>query len=371
MVSFRFSGLAVLSTIALLASAAPAVVKPRSDVDPFPPGPWASIQEVGGDGGSAWQESKWDSGLVVMAIQVWDDGSRLRGIQLTYTDGSTSVVYGEPSGGNDRTLTLDVGGGELVTSLTLWGDGVGSRAGRVLIQTNKQQFNAGKDTSSQTGYPADVGGGIITGAFGRAGQDLDALGFLFLRAKITKISITDVVLSQALTTANFPPQVETLSQTPFFNSQTTNVSWQFTNSITKSVTKTVTTSTAKTLGGSTEVDIQFGIDFIGTEENTLKQTFTYETTTTDTSATATQDTVTFSWNIGGTLAPGTGVNACARAASGSANNVGYNAQAIVYLSDGSQFTLPETGQYTFLVWSQSYAEALPYGQDCTTLVPQG
>uniref|UniRef100_A0A672LVL2 Jacalin 7 n=1 Tax=Sinocyclocheilus grahami TaxID=75366 RepID=A0A672LVL2_SINGR len=74
--------------------------------------------------------------------------------------------------------------GECFTSLSLWGNGAGKRLGAIKFKTNLGGEFFAKMTSwgLKTEYPIDVGSGYCLGVVGRAGADIDCMGFMFLNA---------------------------------------------------------------------------------------------------------------------------------------------------------------------------------------------
>uniref|UniRef100_A0A671S3N2 Jacalin-type lectin domain-containing protein n=1 Tax=Sinocyclocheilus anshuiensis TaxID=1608454 RepID=A0A671S3N2_9TELE len=86
--------------------------------------------------------------------------------------------------------------GERFTSLSLWGNGAGTRLGAIKFKTSESREFFAKMTSwgLKKEYPMDVGSGYCLGVVGRAGADIDSMGFMFLNA----------VQSTVLTNVNYP-----------------------------------------------------------------------------------------------------------------------------------------------------------------------
>ena len=51
----------------------------------------------------------------------------------------------------------------------------------------------GKDTNGQTTFEHSVESGILLGGFGNSGDSIDSLGLLFLKSKIDKMTVSDVL----------------------------------------------------------------------------------------------------------------------------------------------------------------------------------
>ena len=108
----------------------------------YPSGPFTGEFVVGGFGGSPYQACKWvmnESALVVKGLDVWYNSNTLRGIQVTFSDDSRTSVFGSPT---DSHGSIVFAPGERITSLTLWGNGKGTRTGRILLTTSAGQVQA-------------------------------------------------------------------------------------------------------------------------------------------------------------------------------------------------------------------------------------
>ena len=74
---------------------------------------------------------------------------------------------------------------QLITSMSLsvWGNGAGTRLGAIKFKTNKSRkfFALMNDWDLKHEYPVDVVLGICVGVMGRAGADIDCLGFVFVK----------------------------------------------------------------------------------------------------------------------------------------------------------------------------------------------
>lgn len=84
---------------------------------PFPSGPFVPGHAVGGGGGYGFEEQQIFKGKLVRTVGVHYNSSTLRGIRLTYTDGSRSPVIGSALESYAE-LTLQPGKKIVRTSLT-------------------------------------------------------------------------------------------------------------------------------------------------------------------------------------------------------------------------------------------------------------
>ena len=92
--------------------------------------------------------------------------------------------------------------GELIESAILYGNGKGYWLGHIHIETTKQTFEAGRDTSKIHPYGVNVGSGLLFGARistspsdKDGGDDIQSLAFYFLNEAIDHIEITDVTFN--------------------------------------------------------------------------------------------------------------------------------------------------------------------------------
>uniref|UniRef100_A0A3P9HYA5 Jacalin-type lectin domain-containing protein n=1 Tax=Oryzias latipes TaxID=8090 RepID=A0A3P9HYA5_ORYLA len=82
--------------------------------------------------------------------------------------------FGKPEGGFSQMEYQD---GEQIKSLSLWGNGAGTRLGAIRIRTTLSQEFFPKMTkwNLKKEYPIDVGSGICLGVLGKGGDDIDIL----------------------------------------------------------------------------------------------------------------------------------------------------------------------------------------------------
>lgn len=88
-------------------------------------------------------------------------------------------------------FTIHYENGEYGKELSIWRNGAGTRCGSFKIATSKNHLYHPKMTEwgIKTEYKMDFGSGIILGAWGQCGHDVDSLGILMLR----RISGTDLI----------------------------------------------------------------------------------------------------------------------------------------------------------------------------------
>ncbi|XP_060766933.1 aerolysin-like protein [Neoarius graeffei] len=149
----------------------------------------AQVHIIGGRGGSAFDFNGTGNGATLKKIWVWAGGWQIKAMKVWLTDGQ-SKQFGNPDGKYSEFNFKD---GEHFTSLSLWGNGVGTRLGGIKFKTNRSRefFAYMTDWWLKTEYPIDVGSGICVGLTGRAGADIDSLGFMFINT-IRSTTLTDV-----------------------------------------------------------------------------------------------------------------------------------------------------------------------------------
>ncbi|XP_052456802.1 aerolysin-like protein [Carassius gibelio] len=238
----------------------------------------ATLEKIGGGGGSSFSFTGENNGASLEKIGVWVGGSQVKAVKVWLSDGR-SDSFGYPSGPYQE-YTFQPG--ECFTSLSLWGNGAGTRLGAIKFKTNHggNFFASMTSWGLKTEYPIDVGSGYCLGVVGRSGADIDCMGFMFLNA----------VQSTVLTNVNYPtinqliPQVtvEEIKSVTYRNGSsaeqpqkietskkvTKTSSWSMTNSF------TATFSVGVKAGIPDVVEVSTGFSFtIGTESTyRLEQT---------------------------------------------------------------------------------------------------
>ncbi|MCI4390320.1 hypothetical protein PGIGA_G00121300 [Pangasianodon gigas] len=152
----------------------------------------ADILIIGGQGGNPFNFNGTGNGATLRKIWVWAGGWQIKAIKVWLTDGQSREV-GQP-GGKFSEFTFE--DGEHFTSLSLWGNGAGTRLGAIKFKTNRSRefFAHMTDWGLKTEYPVDVASGICMGIAGHAADDVDCLGFIFI----------NTVKSTVLTNVQYP-----------------------------------------------------------------------------------------------------------------------------------------------------------------------
>ena len=134
---------------------------------------------IGGRGGHLFTFFGLNNGATLKKIGVAVGGWQIKGVRAELTDGRVET-FGSGSTFQEFTFKL----GERITSLSLWGNGAGTRLGAIKFSTSSGRdfFAKMTDWGLKTEYTIDVGSGVCLGLRGRCGADIDCMGFLFISA---------------------------------------------------------------------------------------------------------------------------------------------------------------------------------------------
>nr|ADO27823.1 natterin-like protein [Ictalurus furcatus] len=199
------------------------------------------ILVIGGGGGKSLNFNGVGNGASLKKIWVWAGGWQIKAIKVWLTDGQVGQ-FGEPAGKFSEFSFED---GEHFTSLSLWGNGAGTRLGAIKFRTNRSRefFAQMTDWGLKTEYPIDVGSGICVGITGRAGADMDSLGFEFINTvestKLTNVqypTLHDVIPNVAVEEIKSTTYENKTSQTQEYKLETSKTiirksSWSVTNKL--------------------------------------------------------------------------------------------------------------------------------------------
>ncbi|KAF6719781.1 Natterin-like protein [Oryzias melastigma] len=95
----------------------------------------ADLMEIGGEGGSPFTFTGEDNGATLRKIWVWTGGWQVKALKIWLTDGDVEE-FGDPCGNFSEFEFQD---GEQMTSLSLWGNGAGTRLGAIKFRTNRSR----------------------------------------------------------------------------------------------------------------------------------------------------------------------------------------------------------------------------------------
>ena len=307
---------------------------------------------VGGTGGNPFIRYAGDgsggktNGQVVKKLEFWKDSDEMRGVRITFNDGIRSNVFGTIDG---DVYTAYLQPGELVTDCILWGNGSGSRSGRIKLTTDRQVIEFGKGVSGQDNYPAPIGSGILVGVAGLSGNGIDSMSFIFLdNVASVDVSVEKYTNSPVDTSTGISPLV--LSKGSYANNVDKPVKWDFSDTVTKTTT-TSFTQTASTTYGVT-VTVGATLFEIAKVETSFQWSMTNETSTETTESTE----LALSWGLSGELSTkGENVDVQAFCQQGKINSV-YDSTVTVTMKNGNTFSYNETGEFKNIQYTRVEAQ---------------
>ncbi|XP_026223999.1 aerolysin-like protein [Anabas testudineus] len=208
---------------------------------------------IGGQGGNYFHFTGESTGATLKKIWVWVGGWQVKAVKIWLTDGQCQQ-FGS-SGGKFYEFQFE--DGEHISSLSLWGNGAGTRLGAIKFRTSRSRefFPYMTDWGLKTEYPIDVGSGICLGVAGRAGSDIDCLGFVFI----------NTVKSTVLTNVQYPtlhqviPQIATEEIKSLTYTNKSDVTQSYTVETSKSITKKSTWSVSNKLEATLSIEVSAGI----------------------------------------------------------------------------------------------------------------
>nr|XP_006630213.1 PREDICTED: natterin-like protein [Lepisosteus oculatus] len=208
---------------------------------------------IGGHGGDAFSFDGQNDGATLEKIGVWVGGSQVKAVKIWLTNGEVRE-FGRPGTGYQE---FKFEPGEFFTSLSLWGNGAGTRLGAIKFKTSRGREFFAKMTSwgLKTEYPIDVGSGICLGVRGRSGYDIDCMGFIFINA----IESTVITNMEYPTLKQVIPQVnmEEIKSMTYTNSSS--VAQEYTLKTSKTITKTSSWSVTNNMQFTFNMQVTAGI----------------------------------------------------------------------------------------------------------------
>ncbi|PVH96317.1 hypothetical protein DM02DRAFT_632118 [Periconia macrospinosa] len=208
-------------------------------------------------------------GLVVTGLEIWATKGHIKAVQLEYSDGSQSRVWGDNTNTEGNEGKWWTHGkktwksGDRVTNARLannyWGGG--DRLGGVWFNVGDQELAIRSDIGNHVGGPQPLFSGILLGVYGSVDADINSMGFLFLKDRIKSAEIVEFKWPQTLdemAKQSDNIQTFTINKSDFKNSSpvgSANQTWDFSNDqgSTSASTTEITNQHALTIEISTEV----------------------------------------------------------------------------------------------------------------------
>ncbi|XP_015201480.2 aerolysin-like protein [Lepisosteus oculatus] len=212
-----------------------------------------TVHIIGGHGGNAFSFDGQNDGATLEKIGVWVGGWQVKAVKIWLTNGEVRQ-FGAPGTGYQE---FKFEPGEFFASLSLWGNGAGTRLGAIKFKTsrNREFFVKMTDWGLKTEYPIDVASGICLGVIGRAGSDIDGMGFIFINA-IESTVMTDIeypTLNQVVPQVN----MEEIKSMTYTNSSS--VAQEYTLETSKTITKTSSWSVTNNMQFTFNMQVKAGI----------------------------------------------------------------------------------------------------------------
>ncbi|KAF2018591.1 hypothetical protein BU24DRAFT_447255 [Aaosphaeria arxii CBS 175.79] len=342
---FLIGATALLSTFS--------AVKAQTDCDN---GPWEGVQVIGPGTGETFCATKFPQGLVVTGIEVWADFDFVRAVQFYYSDGSNSEQYGVIAGENHARLDWDPAT-DVISQVKVWGNGRGKGTGRIYVRTaSGKELNVGKNTDGQIVIEPPVNSGVLLGMVGAKGDYVDRIGFLFLKSKVARMSVDNVVFKETPEELNARKQgleMFTLDYADHTNNrQDGNETFTFTRSTTQSTSRKYSTKNTNTFGFDQAFKVSgklLGIEIDST--STLKYGYANE----QGQESSTDASVTLTYWVANNMKPGDRVFCRATAERGRYNGA-YTATVNVEIESGETFSFGSSGTMDQVQWSQASSE---------------
>lgn len=311
---------------------------------------WQNLYYIGGENGDPFTAVA-EEGQLVSKIRVYKstkDDIYLRGIKLFYSDNTERVIGTEQGDVGEHVFEDD----EIIKSMSLWGDGLGRRTGRIKFTTNKSEFDFGKDTSGQQEYPIDVGSGLLIGFDGRAGADIDQLAAVFIKGLKQKY-FDNLKYSDFDASSGF--ELETIKQADalYQGSQ-----YMFTFSGTQTYTKTTTftnsLSTKLTVGSSFKAGVPEVAEVTVSAQWEIGGTFERA------DAETTTDTLT--WTTAINITDEASQRRCTASYYKGNIDLSWTGDLVLIDNDGNKYTIPSSGSVKAVRASKIIPSCVPLGQ---------
>lgn len=328
--------------------------------------PYATGGMIGGQGGQyhdfypGAQNVGNVDGRTVAKFEMWAGEWQIRGIRITLTDGS-SQLFGNAQGTYNQ---YSFQPGELIRNLSLWGNGMGTRSGRIKFTTSTgNTFDHGMTGKGEkTEYPMPCYSGIFVGIVVRSGSDTDALGCVFfkpLRSIVfTDISYPDLPSYEA---AIQPLTIDVYKDT---NSGTQARNWKWSKTIREEDERSWSATQGFELSNS--LVISAGFPSIAEVSTTFSWTISKSSTQ---GATEKVETV-FIIDQSGTLNPGQSVHLAAITRRGTLVEIPYTGKVTINLRNGESYTGPISGFYSGVAYTSVTIQDLVTGSTIAVYAPQ-
>ncbi|XP_078471050.1 aerolysin-like protein isoform X2 [Lampetra planeri] len=316
--------------------------KEKVDIMSYP----LTLHIIGGQGGNAFSFDGRSNAATLQKISVSVGGWQVRGVEVWLTDGRRQK-FGTVDFSAQQ---FEFQSGEFMSQLSLWGNGAGTRLGAIKFRTsrNREFFAKMTDWGLKTEYKIDVGSGVCLGVGGRAGADIDSMGFLFIND----------IKSSVIQNMNYPTmhqvlpnvQMEEIKEMEYINDTSIMQSHTFQSS--KKITKMSSWSTTNSIEFTFSLTVSAGIPEVVAVETgfsfTVGSSSTYKIENTE----ERMETLTFPVSV----PPHKTITVVASI--GRANiDLPYTALLRITCMNGALFDVPLRGVYKGLTYTKMTARA--------------
>ncbi|KAI5084718.1 hypothetical protein GOP47_0000887 [Adiantum capillus-veneris] len=295
------------------------------------------VHVIGGQGGGAFSYNAGTSGRILRRIGVWAGEWYLGGIRAWWTGLDNPVTFGTPNQGSYKEFTFE--DGERITSLSLWGNGAGTRSGgiRFFTSNGREFFHYMTSWGLKQEYPIIIASGLCVGLIGRHGHHIDSLGFMFLRTIASARMINVSYPTLGLETAGIVP-VTLDAMTDTNNAGTISKNWVFRGGREVSMSSTWSITAGIELHAS--VTVTAGIPTVAE----VQGTYGWNLSTSSTFSTTHTESRTLQWEQSGVLQPGQWISIQALTRRGTIS-LRYEATMQITLQGGGVFSYPISNMY--------------------------
>lgn len=343
-------------------------------------GPWnaGNINWVGGDGGGAFCETKWKAGVVITGVDVYATGDGVEALQFYYSDGTSGNQWGQVNGHEAaKSLHWDPTKGESIQQLRMWGNGVGTRLGRVYLRTSTgATLDAGKDTSGQKVYEKPVDSGVMLAAFGKCGDSIDNLGLIFMKSTVASVQVTNTKFADTPDELNKKQeglQMCSVDTAIYTNANSQNGTYLFQGQDSRTTSKTYTVDNTNTFGFSEAIEIGTEGGLPGLIDINFKSTTTlsYGYSNSKSESSSTTSTHSLTYNLGGPIVTGE-VTYCQAVVMLGTYDGKFTCTVVMQLADGSNFSFASQGTMKQVAYSnvQATCQKTPFAAQYPSLPPK-
>ncbi|KAK4499990.1 hypothetical protein PRZ48_008176 [Zasmidium cellare] len=295
-------------------------------------------------------DTQWRNGLSVTGIEVWATAWQIKGIQLTYSDGTKPPLQGQAEG--DRHQSINWNESDRITRMKLAINYAGDALGLVHVEVGSKSLDVRSDTGSFDGDDITLATGILLGANGVAGGFVDRWTPLFMGEHNGKAQITNIVMDDSIDDLNAKQQgmeFLALDSVYFQNSNPPGgekQGWNFQGKSGKAVSSSLSTTQTTTYGLTQSVEISASVEVPEIAKVSVQSTTTGKWEYADATTTTASDTDTteLDWDMSNdNLAPGHAMNCTAMTIKGVYDG-GYTA-TVAFQVNGQSFDMKQHGSF--------------------------